>query len=554
MSTGRTDADVDVLIVGAGPTGLMLAAQLERFGVRFRIVDRATDRARESRALAVQARTLELLDALGLADALVARGNPGARLRIHLEGRLAARATLGDFGADDTRFPFILFVSQAETEAVLGEHLASRGVAIERGVELARFADDGDAVACVLRAPDGGQERVRARWLAGCDGAHSPVRKGAGIAFEGGAYLQSFMLGDVEADGPLEPGSVNAFVQGGAAALFFPLGRPATWRVIATSSSRGVAEDAGSGDIATDALRLDELQAVVDTAAGGRATLRDPVWLADFRLHHRQAARYSAGRVFLAGDAAHIHSPVGAQGMNTGMQDAWNLGWKLALAARGQAAPELLATYDAERRAIGRVLLRSTDRMFGFFIRAVSDGRLARWLRRSVAARLLPRVLGSRRLRANAFRFVSELAVRYRHSPAAEEGAPRLTAGPRAGDRVPDARVAAGGRDTRLQAELAAPRLHLLLCGSPGAWDLARVGKIEAGCAAPLAVRFLAAEDGPGVLADVGGEALARLGVRGAAQYLVRPDGYVAFRCAGRDLAALEAYLGRWFAPRPANG
>ncbi|HEX8904777.1 MAG TPA: FAD-dependent monooxygenase [Longimicrobiaceae bacterium] len=547
MENGMADVDVDVLIVGAGPTGLMLAAQLERFGARFRIVDRAADRAHESRALAVQARTLELLDALGLADALVERGNPGARLRMILEGRLAAEATLGDF-AGDTRFPYILFVSQAETEALLGDYLAARGVRIERRVEMARFADAGGAVECVLRAADGREERVRARWLAGCDGAHSPVRKGAGIDFRGGAYLQRFMLGDVEADGALVPDTLNAFVRGGAVAIVFPLGRPTTWRVIATSGER-FAERADGGELATEELELDELQSVVSIASADAVTLRDPAWLADFRLHHRQAARYSAGRVFLAGDAAHIHSPVGGQGMNTGMQDAWSLGWKLALVARGQASPAMLETYGDERMPVGRVLLRSTDRAFSLFMRGAGAGRLARWIRRNVAGRVLPRVLGSRRLRARAFRFVSELAIRYRHSPAVEEGEPRLHGGPRAGDRLPDARVALDGRETRLHAELAAPGLHLLLCGDPAGWDGARVDEVRARCAAPLAVHHLAAEPAPGVLADAGGEALARLAVRDDAQYLVRPDGHVAFRCAGRDLAGLEAYLRRWFSP-----
>ena len=549
MSTREPPCDVDVLIVGAGPTGLMLAAQLRRFGVPFRLVDRAGDRVRESRALAVQARTLELLDALGLADALVARGNPAARVRIHLEGRVAARAELGDFGVEDTRFPFILFVSQAETEALLSAHLSALGVRVERRTELERFAERDGAVECVLARPDGGRETVRARWLAGCDGAHSPVRKGTGIPFEGGAYLQSFMLGDVEADGALQPRTIHAFVRGGAVAMVFPLGQPATWRVIATCADTGVERDPG-GEPVTVALQLDRLQAVVDQATGGEVALRDPAWLADFRLHHRQAARYSAGRVFLAGDAAHIHSPVGAQGMNTGMQDAWNLGWKLALVARGAAAPELLDTYDAERRAIGRVLLRSTDRVFGVFMRGASSGRAARWIRRNVAARVLPRVLGSRRLRRTGFRFVSELAVRYRHSMGVEEGEPRIHGGPRAGDRLPDARLTRGGRETRLHAEVASPALHLLLCGPAGAWDRSRVERLQARCAVPLEVHFLSPGTGDGVGTDADGEVWRRLAVRDSAQYLVRPDGYVAFRCAGRDLDALERYLQRWFPPR----
>ena len=191
---------VDVLIVGAGPTGLTLAAQLGSFGVRFRIIDRTLVQAHESRALAVQARTLEILQSLGLGDALVARGNPSADLALHFEGRGAMRIHLGGFAARDTRFPFILFVSQAETEGLLGEHLERSGTSVERGVELVGSTPGDACVRCVLRRADGRTETVRADYVVGCDGAHSAVRKQAAIPFEGDAYLQDFMLGDVDAE------------------------------------------------------------------------------------------------------------------------------------------------------------------------------------------------------------------------------------------------------------------------------------------------------------------------------------------------------------------
>jgi 2-polyprenyl-6-methoxyphenol hydroxylase-like FAD-dependent oxidoreductase len=543
-----------VLIVGAGPTGLALATQLSSFGIPFRIIDRTLDRAHESRALAVQARTLELLQSVNLADALVERGNPSARLMLHFGRERRAEVRLGGFAATDTRFPFILFVSQAETEALLGAHLVSRGVSVERGVELVDVRMDNDGVDTVLRRANGVDEHVRARYLVGCDGAHSTVRQRAAIPFQGDAYLQDFMLGDLEADArpgtTLEPDTLHSFAGSSGTAMFFPLGHPATWRVIAMSGTAGDRRRAaGPADkpIGND-LSLGELQAVVDGATDGAVELRDPVWLTHFRLHHRQAARYRKGPAFLAGDAGHIHSPVGAQGMNTGIQDAWNLGWKLALVVSGAAEPALLDSYEAERWPVGRSLLRYTDQIFSIFTRVMSNSAVAAWVRRAVVARVLPGVMRSDRLRAFAFRFVSNFSIRYRNSPAVTEGTPSLGAGPRAGDRLPDAGLTLNGRATTLQREVIGPRVHLLLCGPLEEWaaQTTALASLTASYPDILAVRHLTRSVAPDTLVDSSGEAFARLAIRDTAQYLVRPDGYVAYRCAGTSLRGVERFLNRW--------
>lgn len=545
----KDSSGLDALVVGAGPTGLVLAAQLQAFGVRFRIIDRLLDRTRESRALGVQARTLELLQTLGLGERLVARGNPSVRLKLHVEGRAVAAVTLGDIGAADTRFPFILFVSQAETEAILNDHLEASGVQIERGHELVSYECADDGLQCVLGRPDGVHERVRARFVIGCDGAHSAVRRQSGIAFEGGTYPQNFALGDIEADGPLEPNAINSFAGGGGVAMFFPLGRPATWRVIAMSANEVVEPQRRSSPGIAGDLELPDLQALVDPPTAGAVRLRDPAWLTRFHLHHRQTASYRRGNVFLAGDAAHIHSPVGAQGMNTGIQDAWNLGWKLGLVARGLADDRLLDTYDSERWPVGQFLLRYTDRLFSTFTRALSGRPLATWTRRVVAPHVVPRLFGSRRVRQGAFAFVSELGVRYRGSQAVVEGEPKQPGGPRPGDRLPDAEILENGRAAHLQQALSGPHLGLLLCGDPRHWDARGLDRLRSKYGRILKTFCLSPLGSDGLLVDQQGQVFARLGVRDAAQYLVRPDGYIAFRSSGRTFESLDRYMSEWYVP-----
>jgi hypothetical protein len=288
---------------------------------------------------------------------------------------------------------------------------------------------------------------------------------------------------------------------------------------------------------------------MVDDPTGGEVRVHDPVWLTRFRLHHRQAITYRRGRVFLAGDAAHIHSPVGAQGMNTGIQDAWNLGWKLAMVTRGSADARLLDSYHAERWPVGRTLLRATDRVFGAFSRAVASRQPVTSLRRMMVRRVVAPALSSPRVRAFAFHFVSQLGIRYRKTPAVAEGEPRLSKGPQAGDRLPDARVLRDGQPAYLQQVLSSPHLHLLLCGPTAAWNGADIMKLAEDFRDVLAVNYLTREHSDGALVDSSGEAFTRLGVDGHAMYLIRPDGHIAFRSGGTDLRGPAAYVAQWFIP-----
>ncbi|HKS99567.1 MAG TPA: FAD-dependent monooxygenase [Rugosimonospora sp.] len=515
--------EIDVLVVGAGPTGLALARQLQVYGARVRVIDQLADRVHESRALAIQPRTLEVLAPLGVTGELVAAGNPAVQLRLHA-GRAVVPVALTDIGAVDTAYPYLLFLSQAQTEHILGA-----GVPVEREVRLVTL-DPGGAT-CRLRHGDGREEVVRARYVAGCDGAHSTVRQQAGIPFAGAAYPQTFVLADLEADG-LEPGAVHGYLAGTGLLFFFPLGTPATWRLLAI---RRPGLDGAP-------VTVDELQSTVDEwAAPDPPVLRDPVWMTDFRIHVRGAGRYRSGPLFLAGDAAHIHSPAGGQGMNTGIQDAVNLGWKLGYAVTGRARPELLDTYEAERAPVGQAVLRLTDRLFTL---ATAGNPLVRAARTRLVPVLAPLAVRSAVLRRSAFRTTSELAIRYRSSPLSTDliGGGR---GPRAGDRLPDAPVVHNGQQTMLHAVLGTAGYHLLLCGD-GA-DPARLVRRWAGV---VTVHRLTA-GGTGALRDPDGTALRRLGVGGRElrQILVRPDGYIGYRASGPDLAGVDAHLSRWLVP-----
>jgi 2-polyprenyl-6-methoxyphenol hydroxylase-like FAD-dependent oxidoreductase len=531
-----------VLVIGAGPTGLALAAQLDMLGATVRVVDRQLDPVHESRALVVLPRTLEVLRSLGVSKKLVERGNDAVQLQMHF-GRKLVRTRLFDIGFEDTAYPFLLFISQAETEAVLNEHLAARGVHVERGVELVALEAEEKQVACTLRHPDGSTEQLRVRYLVGCDGAHSSVRHLAGIPFEGGSYPETFVLADLEVDGALERDAAHTFIAAPGMLFFFPLGQPASWRMGGMQPS--LPDVTGREEPPEPSLA--ELQAIADAFTGGTLRLRDPVWLTYFRLHHRQAVRYRAGRVFLAGDAAHVHSPAGAQGMNTGIQDACNLGWKLALVEDGVADEALLDSYEPERWPVGNFVLRLTDRATAI---ATADSAVVRLVRTQLMPQFVPIVLRLSRLRAFGFRTLSQLRINYRGSPAVEEGPAALRRGPKAGDRLPDAHIVENGRECLLHEALATPTHHLLLFECGESWNNDQLDRLSERYAGLVVVHRLAREAAAGVLHDVRGEAFARLGVAQEAHYLVRPDGHVGYRSGAADLRGLERYLARWLPGR----
>jgi len=509
-----------VLIVGAGPTGLSLAAELARFGIRYRLIESSPEPARFSEALAVQARTLEQFERYGIADEAVERGLKISRAVIYSE-----HTSLLDLSFDKihSRYPYLLTLPQSETERLLIEHLKDSGGVVERGVTLASFEQSGDSVDATLLHADGHFEQIRADWLVGCDGAHSGVRHQAGIPFNGNSVEHEFFLGDVHLSGYNVPGDeIRLYMNKGNVVFIGRLSESVYRLIIAlhrdehTKTDASEAPEPPAGD-----LTLADFQCAVAEHADPSMILSDPEWITRFNVNQRKAAKYRSGRVFLAGDASDVHSPVAGQGMNTGIQDAANLGWKLAAVVRG-APPALLDTYDEERGRVGDALLSITSRGLAA---ATSDNAAFETIRDLI----LKWVGGLSYVQEMACGFVSEIAIDYRHSSLSRDHGNWSHL--EAGDRAPDAQyIDADNQTVRLHERLARPE-HLLLMlhvsdkertNMKGAW----------------------AEDQILALHPYQDEKLAQYYCSSGKPtlYAIRPDGYIGFRGGIGDIHALVAY------------
>ncbi len=503
----------DILVAGAGPAGLALALQAHDHGAVVRVVERRPDAVRPSRALVLHSRTLEVLRPLGVTQALLARADiaPAADLQL---GSHLVRVTLGGLSLPDTAFPHVALIRQADVERVLAKALAARGVEIEHGTELTAVGDGPDRARAVLRSP-AGTEETSAAFVAGCDGPASTVRVQAGIGWPGGRYPAEIVLADAELDGGLA-GDAARVVAGRRGLLFvFCLGEQATWRLLATRPAG--ADHPAPGQFGPPVPAAD-MQALLDQA-GLDAQITDLAWSARVGVQYRVASRFRSGRLFLVGDAAHAYSPATGQGMNAAIQDAANLGWKLAFAAAQPGDGPLLDSYDRERRPAARQVLAMTH--LAFWAEA-GTGLAASALRGRLlplAAALVPVLAGRRRALAAAIRLLSQLTLGYRDSPLSVEGRPRRHAGPLAGDRLPDRLVTAAGRSIRLHGLLARPGVHVLLDR-----DADPVGTLPAGRF--VTVHRLSSVPGHGLIA-------------------VRPDGHVGFRCQVAAAGQLAAWLAR---------
>ena len=522
-----------LLVVGAGPVGLTMANELARHGVRCRIIDQAAERSQTSKALAIFPRTLEAFSAMGIAADFLAAGERIQGLAMH---HGSARLATIDLSSVASPFPFAISLPQSETERLLSDRLASAGIEVEREVSLTNVEQTSDLVRATLRHADGREETVETPWLLGCDGAHSTTRHALGMEFVGSQYDESFILADVRIEPAPDRRHVHLFLAPDGVFGVIPFGGD-YWRIVANIPPE-------SRNQTLPELTLDEVQTLANSRGPAGARLSNPSWLSRFHISHRIVPQFRKLRVFLLGDAAHIHSPAGGQGMNTGIQDAVNLAWKVALVVRGRAPVQLLGSYHSEREPVARGVLNLTDRITRM---ATLQNSVAQKVRDFV----LPMVSGIDLVGEKVADQLSELAVSYRRSAFVENiGGGRL----RAGDRAPDAELRdENGQARRLFEIFRAPRHVLLLFLGAGFDGEAKMEELSTALRnlPPEAIesyRILRGEgDGQADLRDLSGLAHAAYGLIDGGVVLVRPDGYLAYRNAEFEAASLRRFLDRTF-------
>ena len=498
----------DVFIVGAGPTGLVLALWLTKLGINIRIIDRTASPGTTSRALAVHARTLELYSQLDLAKTIIQRGHRVPAANLWVSGRREARISFEDAGADLTPYPFLHIFPQDEHEQLLVETLQTMGISVERQTELLGYEEESDHVQLRLRRPDGTEEVCKASYVAGCDGARSLVRQVMDTGFPGGTYQQMFYVADIEAAGPPIDGELHVDLDEADFLAVFPLAGDGRARLIGT-----VREGESTPG---QALKFEDIN---DRAMNHlKVEVKVVNWFSTYHVHHRVTDSFRKGRAFLAGDAAHIHSPAGGQGMNTGIGDAINLAWKLKAVIDGRAPSALLDSYEAERIGFARKLVKTTDRAFTL---ATAEGGVADFIRTRIVPLVVPVIAGFDSWREWAFRTVSQLTLNYRDSPLSSGKAGKV----HGGDRLPWVKTSDGDN----QHSLKAMTWQVHVYGTP-------MPDITAWCQAhEMPLHVFAWQ-----------QHFEAIGLARDAVYLLRPDSYVAYA----DETARAEGLKRYFDAR----
>lgn len=435
-----------MIIVGAGPTGLSLACQLTRYGVDFVVVEEKEGITPFSKALGVHARTLEIYEQLGLAEKAVAQGVMAGKVRMLESGKIVGEVDLSNFGQGLSSYPFLLVLEQSENERLLYDYLLGQGREVRWQTELESFSQDGNVVTARVRIASGETQIIEAKYLAGCDGPRSPVRHQLGLLFEGSTFERLFYVADVRIDWKYSHDALHVCIAEHGVVAFFPMPGEKRWRIVG-AFPEGHEKDEGE-------VLYEEIEARIREEAELELDITRVDWFSTYKVHTRHVEKFSAGRCFLAGDSAHIHTPAGGQGMNTGIQDAYNLAWKLALVLKGAAHEGILDSYNEERLPNARRLLQTTDRMFNL---AAGTDWLVNLIRTTIFPPMARFILSIDAVKKKFFPLISQIGITYRESSLSLHDGDRDFE-VRAGDRLPYFLL--DGHS--IYDKLRAPKFHLL--------------------------------------------------------------------------------------------
>ncbi|MCU1263968.1 MAG: Pentachlorophenol monooxygenase [Acidobacteria bacterium] len=504
----------DVIIVGSGPTGLSLACQLIRYGIDFVVIDKNLGITPYSKALGVHARTLEIYEQLDLAKQALERGTIAGKVRLLEGGEIIGEVDLSNIGAGLSAFPFMLVLEQSENERLLYQYLVAHGRKVFWQTELESLSQDAAGVTANVKNNEGESQTIAGKYLVGCDGPRSPVRRTLGLSFEGSTFERLFYVADVRIDWKFSQDALHVCLSRNAVVAFFPMPGQQRWRIVGAFPE---GHDKEEGEVL-----YEEIEARIKEEAELELDITRVDWFSTYKVHVRHVENFSSGRCFLAGDSAHIHTPAGGQGMNTGIQDAYNLAWKLALVLKGAAADRILDTYNEERLPNAKRLLQTTDRMFNL---AAGTDWLLNVIRTTVFPPMAKFILSFDAIKKRFFPLISQIGITYRGSSLSEHDGDEDFA-VKAGDRMPYFLLDGKSVYDRLRE----PKFHLLTFS-----DSERDYQPQTEIVAAVPIDSHVIPLSPHV-AEV-------FGVDRSFNLLLRPDNYIAFISSDISPARLATYL-----------